>query len=69
MIETIRYCDICGKEIYKTSGLYYQLHLPETGYNGSIELSEEKRDVCKKCFEELYWKIIEIRHPNRKCPD
>lgn len=68
MIKTIRYCDICGREQHKCYDNYYEMFLPEQDYNGDIILSETKKDICKNCFKELYWKIIEIKSSNRKCP-
>ena len=69
MIKTIKYCDICGREQYKNYDNFYQMLLPELDYNGDIILSETRKDVCKNCLKELYWKIPEIKHPNRKCPN
>ena len=69
MIKTTRYCDICGKEINRQFDSFYQLVLPTRDYKGNYILSETEQDVCKSCFRELYWKIGEIQHPNRKCPD
>ena len=45
------------------------MYLPELDYDGNIDLSETKKDVCKDCLRELYWKMSEIKHRNRKCPD
>ncbi len=69
MIKTIKYCDICGREQHKYYDNYYEMFLPERDYNGDIILSEYKKDVCKNCLKEVYWKLSEITHPNRKCPD
>lgn len=69
MIKTIRYCDICGREQHKNYDNFYQMYLPERDYCGGTILSETKKDVCSGCLRELYWKIGEIKHPNRKCPD
>lgn len=69
MIKTTRYCDICGREQHKNYDNFYQMYLPELDYNGNVNLSETKKDVCKGCLRELYWKMPEIKHPNRKCPD
>ena len=69
MIKIIQYCDICGREIHKNFDKFYQMRLPERDNNGNINLSEERTDICNNCLRELYWKISEIKHPNRKCPD
>lgn len=70
MIKTIRYCDICGREQHKNYDVFYQMLLPRHGIcTGDIILSEEESDICKQCLTKLYWKINELRHPNRKCPD
>lgn len=69
MIKTTRYCDICGREQHKCYDNYYEMFLPERDYDGNIILSEHKKDVCKSCLKEIYWKLSEITHPNRKCPD
>ncbi len=69
MIKTTKYCDICGREQHKNYDNFYQMYLPERDYYEGIILSETKKDVCKDCLKELYWKISEIKHPNRKCPD
>ena len=69
MIKIIRYCDICGRELHKNFDKFDQMYLPELDYDGNVNLSETKRDVCKDCLRKLYWKIPEIKHPNRKCPD
>ena len=65
MIKTTRYCDICGNEICDK---FYQLILPETDYNEEMILSEDKKDLCKKCLKNLYWKIDELKCSDRKCP-
>ena len=65
MIKTTRYCDICNKEI----NIYYQMDLPEKDWDGNVTISLEKKDVCQNCLKELYLKLLEIKHPNRKCPD
>lgn len=65
MIKTTRYCDICGREI----NIYYQMDLPERDWDGNITISLEKKDVCENCLEKLYLKFLEIKYPNRKCPD
>lgn len=65
MVKTTRYCDICGKEIRDK---FYQLILPETDYNGEMILSEDKKDLCKKCLQNLCWKISELKYPNGSCP-
>ena len=69
MIKTTRYCDICGREQHKFYDDFYKMYLPELDDIGKITLSKERNDVCKSCLEKLYWKIPEIKHPNRKCPD
>ena len=69
MIKTIKYCDICGREQHKHYDNYYEMFLPERDYNGNIILSECKKDVCKNCLKEIYWKLSEIAHPKRECPD
>ena len=69
MIKTIRYCDICGREQQKNFDRFFQLVLPERDYMGDINLSEDKKDICKECLNKLYWEISELKHPNRKCFD
>ena len=69
MIKTIRYCDICGREQHKFYDNFYQMLLPERDYNGDINLSENKSDICKECFKKIHNQINELKHPNRKCPD
>lgn len=68
MIKTTRYWDICGREQHKTYDKFYQVILPARDYMGDINLSEEKSDICKECLKNLYWKISELKYPNRKCP-
>ena len=66
MVKTTRYCDICGRIIEFS---FYQMQLPEMNNHGEIVLSSKEQDICKLCFRNLYWKMSEIKHPNRKCPD
>lgn len=65
VIKTTRYCDICGKEIRDK---FYQLILPEYNNYGEIILPENKSDLCKTCFRELFWKISDLKYPDGKCP-
>ena len=67
MIKTTRYCDICGKEQHKNYDKFYDLFLPHTDGISIIDLV--KSDVCSECVMKLYWKINELKHLNRKCPD
>ena len=69
MIKTIKYCDICGREQHKNYDVFYQMFLPKRDCMGDIILSEGKSDICKSCLKEIYWKLSEIKNPNRKCPD
>ena len=66
MIRTIRYCDICGKEIRDK---FYQLVLPKYDAYGEVIVPEDKSDLCKTCLKGLLWKISDLKYPNRKCPD
>ena len=61
MVKMERYCDICMKKIYDDK--FYQMQLPKMDCEGNIILSNTEQDVCLKCFEELYWKIGEVKHP------
>ena len=67
MIKTIRYCDICGKELHEHFDPFYDLSLPLSDGMNIIDII--KSDVCSACAVKLYWKIDELKHPNRKCPD
>lgn len=67
MIKTIRYCDICGKELRDGFDKFYDLSLPLTDGVNIIDII--KSDVCSECAVKLNWKINELKHPNRKCPD
>ena len=67
MIKTTRYCDICGREIHKNFDKYYELTLPNADGVNIINVIDS--DVCSECAMKLYWKIKEIKYPNRKCPD
>ena len=66
MIKTIRYCDICGRELDDGFDKFYDLSLPHTDGENIIEV---KSDVCYKCAMELCWKIKELKYPNRRCLD
>ena len=66
MIKTIRYCDICGREL-NNFDKFYDLSLPHTDGINLIDIV--KSDVCSECIMKLYWKIEELKHPTRKCPD
>lgn len=68
MIKTTRYCDICGREQHKAYDNFYQMILPARDCMGDINLPEEKSDICKECLKNLYWKISELKYPDRKCP-
>ena len=68
MIKTTRYCDICDREQHKNYDNFYHILLPERDYMGDINLSEDEKDICKECLNKLYWKIEELKHPDRKCP-
>ena len=67
MIKTIRYCDICGREQHKHYGNYYEMFLPNT--DGVNIIGTTQADVCSECAMKLYWKIKELKYPNRRCPD
>ena len=67
MIKTTRYCDICGREQHKNYDNFYQTFLPERDYMGDINLSEDKKDICKECLNKLYWKIEELKPLDGKC--
>lgn len=67
MIKTTRYCDICGKEQHNYD-LFFQIILSEQDINGKITLSNIQ-DICEECLEKIYWKISELKHPNRKYSD
>ena len=67
MIKTTKYCDICGREQHKNYDKFYDLFFPRTDGISIIDLV--KSDVCSECVMKLYWKINELKHPNRKCPD
>ena len=41
---------------------FFQIILPEMNEHGEIIPSNTEKDVCQKCFRELYWKIPEIKH-------
>ena len=60
MVKTTRYCDICRKEIHDK---FFQMQLPEMNEYGEIILSNIEKDICQKCFKELFWKIGEVKHP------
>ena len=61
MIKTTRYCDICGKIIDGYNRDFYQMQLPEADSGGHYYLSKTEKDICSKCFKELYWKIGELK--------
>lgn len=67
MIKTIRYCDICNRELQDGFDKFYDLSLPHTDGISIIDLV--KSDVCSECAMKLYWKVEELKHPNRKCPN
>lgn len=69
MVKTTRYCDICNREQHKNYDTFYQMYLPERDIDGAIILSDNELDICKECLKKIYWKISELKHPNRKCPD
>lgn len=66
MIKTIRYCDICGREL-NNFDKFYDISLPQT--DGVNIIGIVKSDVCSECAMKLYWKIKELKYPNRRCPD
>ena len=68
MIKTTRYCDICGREQHKYYDQFFQLVLPARDINGEIILPNDEQDICKECLKNLYWKISELKYPDRKCP-
>lgn len=61
MVKTTKYCDICGKIIDYRDKDSYQIKLPTMDSNGRIYLSNTAQDVCYYCFQDLYWKIGQIR--------
>lgn len=69
MIKMTRYCDICGREIHKNYDKFFQMVLPKRDIDGEIILSDTEQDICREYFKKIYWKINDLMHPNRKCPD
>lgn len=67
MIKMIRYCDICGRELKYPDDTFYDLSLPRSDGMNIVDII--KSDVCSECAEKLYWKINELKHPDRKCPN